>query len=158
MMLIWHSWIYVTTRVSPVIKLVLGLNLLSNSITAAQEACSNGCYTIHVMLSVWYMSILHLCENRECDDLGFNHHDDVIMGTMASPITSLTIVYSTIYSGADQNKYQSSASLAFVWGIHQGPVNSTYKWPVTRKMFPFDYVIMNNVSMCTEKVHNLWSS
>ena len=39
------------------------------------------------------------------------------MGTMASQITSLTIVYSTVYSGADK-KYQSSASLAFVWEIH----------------------------------------
>ena len=44
--------------------------------------------------------------------------------------------------GADQGKYQSSASLAFVWGIHRGPVNSQHKWPVTRKMFPFDDVIM----------------
>ena len=43
------------------------------------------------------------------------------MGTMSSQITSLTIVYSTVYSGADQRKHQSSASLAFVWGIHRGP-------------------------------------
>ena len=64
------------------------------------------------------------------------------MGAMASQITSLTIVYSTVYSGADQSKHQSSASLAFVWGIHRGPVNSPHKWPVTRKMFPFDDVIM----------------
>ena len=34
-------------------------------------------------------------------------------------ITSLTIVYLTVYSGADQRKHQSSASLAFVMGIHQ---------------------------------------
>ena len=71
-----------------------------------------------------------------------DHYDDVIMSTIASQITSLTIVYSTIYSGADQSKHQSSASLAFVWGIHRGPVNSPHKWPVTRKMFPFDDVIM----------------
>ena len=64
------------------------------------------------------------------------------MGTIASQITSLTIVYSSVYSGADQRKHQSSASLAFVWGIHRGPVNSPHKWPVTRKMFPFDDVIM----------------
>ena len=70
------------------------------------------------------------------------HYDDVIMDTMASRITSLTIVYSTVYSGADQRKHQSSASLAFVRGIHRGPVNSPQKWPVTRKMFPFDDVIM----------------
>ena len=65
------------------------------------------------------------------------------MGAIAAQITSLTIVYSTVYSGADQSKHQSSASLAFVWGIHRGPVNSPHKWPVTRKMFPFDDVIMN---------------
>ena len=47
------------------------------------------------------------------------HYNDVIMTTMASQITSLTVVYSTVYSDADQRKYQSSASLAFVWGIHR---------------------------------------
>ena len=59
------------------------------------------------------------------------HYNDVIMTTMATQITSLTVVYSTVYSDADQRKHQSSASLAFVWG-----------GPVTRKMFPFDDVIM----------------
>ena len=44
------------------------------------------------------------------------------MGAMASLITSLTIVYSTVYSDADQRKHQSFASLAFVRGIHRGPV------------------------------------
>ena len=64
------------------------------------------------------------------------------MGMVASQITSLTIVYSTVYSDTDQRKYQSSASLVFVRGIHRGPVNSPHKWPVTRKIFPFDDVIM----------------
>ena len=64
------------------------------------------------------------------------------MGAIASEITSLTIVYSTVYSDADQSKHQSSASLAFVREIHRGPVNFPHKWPVTRKMFPFDDVIM----------------
>ena len=67
------------------------------------------------------------------------HYDDVIMTTIASQITSLTSVYSTAYSDADQRKHQSSASLAFV---SPGPVNSPHKGPVTRKMFPFDDVIM----------------
>ena len=74
--------------------------------------------------------------------LRINHYDDVIMSAIAAHITSLTIVYSTVYPGADQSKHQSSASLAFVCGIHRGPVNSPHKWPVTRKMFPFDDVIM----------------
>ena len=39
------------------------------------------------------------------------------------------------YSDADQRKHQSSASLAFVREIHQGPVNSPHKWPGTRKCF-----------------------
>ena len=63
------------------------------------------------------------------------HYNDVIMDSMASQITSLTIVYSAVYSGADQRKHQSSASLAFVRGIHRRPVNSPHKWPVTPKMF-----------------------
>ena len=77
-----------------------------------------------------------------------NHYNDVIMSLMASQITSLTIVYSTVYSGAGQRKHQSSASLAFVRGIHRWPVNSPHKRPVTRKMFPFDDVIM---------IINVWS-
>ena len=64
------------------------------------------------------------------------------MSTMAAQITRLTIAYSTVYSGADQRKHQSSASLAFVGGIRRWPVNSPHKGPVTRKMFPFDGVIM----------------
>ena len=57
------------------------------------------------------------------------------MGAIASQITSLSIVYLMVYSGTDQRKHQSSALLAFVWGIHRWPVNSPHKWPVTRKCF-----------------------
>ena len=71
------------------------------------------------------------------------HYDDVIMGAIASQIITLTIVYSTVYSGANQRKHQRSASLAFVRGIHRWPVNSPHKWPVTRKMFSFDDVILH---------------
>ena len=70
------------------------------------------------------------------------HYRDVLMGAMASQITSLTMVYWTVYSGADQRKHQSSASLAFMRGLQRGPVNSPRKWPVTRKIFKFDDVIM----------------
>ena len=84
------------------------------------------------------------------------------MGGIASQITSLTIVYSTVYSGADQSKHQSSASLAFVWGIHRGPVNSPHKWPVTRKMLPFDDVIMNGLHnwgvLCQKQVSRTGTS
>ena len=56
------------------------------------------------------------------------------MCAMASQITSVSIVYSTACSGTDQRKHQSSASLAFVGGIHQGPVNSPHKRPEMRKI------------------------
>ena len=62
------------------------------------------------------------------------------MSAMVSQIVSPTIVYSTVYSGADQRKHQSSASLAFVRGIPRWPVNSPHKGPVMRKMFLFDDV------------------
>ena len=63
------------------------------------------------------------------------HYSDVIMSAMASHITRITIVYSTVYSGADQRKHQSSALLAFVRWIHRSPVNSPHKGPVKRKVF-----------------------
>ena len=47
-----------------------------------------------------------------------------------------------LFGRRSKKKNQSSASLAFVRGIHRGPVNSPHKWPVTRKMFPLDDVIM----------------
>ena len=71
-----------------------------------------------------------------------SHYDDATMSAMASEITNLTIVYSIVYSVEDQRKHQSSESLAFVWGIHRRPVNYPHKGQVTRKMFPFDDVIM----------------
>ena len=71
------------------------------------------------------------------------HYDDVIMTMLASQITSLPVVCSIVYSDVNQRKHQSSASLAFVREIHRGPVNFPHKWPVTRKMFPFDDVIMS---------------
>ena len=64
------------------------------------------------------------------------------MGAIVSQITSLTIVFSTVYLDTDQRKHQRSASLAFGRKIHRRPVNSPHEWPVTRKMFPFDDVIM----------------
>ena len=79
-------------------------------------------------------------DDNDDDDVWFWHNSDVIMGTMTSQITSL--VYSTVYSGADQRRQQSPASLVFVRGIHRWPVNFPHKGPVTRKMFPFDDVIM----------------
>ena len=79
---------------------------------------------------------LTLTRHRSSTGPGGTHCSDTIMGAMASQITSLNIVYSTVYWGADQRKHQSSASVAFVR-------------PVTRKMFPFDDVIMpQTVKLC----------
>ena len=66
----------------------------------------------------------------------YTYYCDVLMGAMSSQIISLTIVYSTVYSVADRRKHQSSASLAFVRGIHRWPVSSPHKSQVTRKKFP----------------------
>ena len=77
----------------------------------------------------------HGCEGGHCSD--------VKMGAMASQITGLTIVYSSVYSGADHKNIKvPHQSLAFVMGIHRWSVNSSHKWPATRKMFPLDDVIM----------------
>ena len=78
-------------------------------------------------------------------------YNDVTMGAIASQITSHIIVYSTVYSGAAQKKHQSSASQAFVRGIHRRPVNSPHKWPVSRKMSPFDDVIMCLLNQLTHE-------
>ena len=93
-----------------------------------------------------------------CKNVKHDYHcNEIIMDTIASQITSLTIVYSTVYSDADQRKHQSSTSMAFVRGIHRGPVNSAQKWPVTRKMFPFDDVIMY-ISTNQNPINSLWPS
>ena len=94
---------------------------------------------------LWSIAVKRRRDNKSIYhqySLSFTHYNDVIMGTMVSRIYSLTIVYSIVYSGSDQRKHQSSASLAFVLGIHRWPVNSPHKGPVTRKIFLFDDVIM----------------
>ena len=70
------------------------------------------------------------------------HYNGIITRVMAPQIISLPTVYLGVYSGVDQRKHQSSASLAFVRGIHLWLMNSPHKKPVTRKKFPFDDVIM----------------
>ena len=75
-----------------------------------------------------------------------NHCSDVIMGAGVSNHQPYDCLLNRVYSGADQRKHQSSASLAFARGIHRWPVNSSHKWPLARKMFPFDDVIMTHIS------------
>ena len=90
-------------------------------------------------------SIEYTISSMFCILFRLYHYNDVKMNAITSQITSLTIVCSTVYSGTDQRKHQSSASLAIVRGIYLWPVNSPHKGPVTWKMFPFDEVIMISV-------------
>ena len=93
----------------------------------------NGADFVYVSMHYAYQFICHIA----------THYSDVIMSAMASQINSVPIVCSTVCSGADQRKHQSSASLAFVRVIHRWSVDSPDKGPITRKMFPFDNVIMS---------------
>ena len=70
----------------------------------------------------------------------YGHYSDVIMSVMVSQLTGVSIVYSTVYSQADQRKHQSPASLAFVRRIHR-----LHKGPVTRNILSFYDVITVNI-------------
>ena len=97
-----------------------------------------------------YVSTQHISRDLPIGiELLCYNYNDVTMSAMASQITSLTIVYSNVYSGANQRKHQSSTSLAFVWGIHRWPMNSPHRGPVTQKTFPFDDVIMIKLRLPT---------
>ena len=87
--------------------------------------------------------------------LSLDHHNDVVMGTMASQITGVSIVCLTVCSEADQSKHQSPASLAFVRGIYRWPVYFPHKGPVTRKMLPFDDAVMSTKIwfLCTTSIY-----
>ena len=91
--------------------------------------------TSHYLTQWWLGTPTHI--------LAEIHYVDVIISAIASQMTGVTIVYRTVCSGVNQRKHQSSASLAFVRGILRWPVNSPNKRPVTRKILPFDDVIMN---------------
>ena len=80
-------------------------------------------YVGHFSVEQWYQMQTHI----------YFHYSGVIMRAMASQITSVLFVCSTVCSGPGQRRYQSSASLAFVWGIHRWPVSSPHKGQVTRK-------------------------
>ena len=96
----------------------------------------------HKSTHALYQTIFYMGDNGNILHFGLTLYSDAIMSAMASQITGVSIVYSTICSSAYQRKHQSSASLAFVREIHGWSVNSPHKGPVTRKMSPFDDVIM----------------
>ena len=112
-------------------------DVMHNTILMTARYSLIGLVVADSLVPTWCHGIFH---HHDPWISGVQHYNGVIMGVMASQITSLTIVYSTDFSGTDQRKHQSSASLAILRGIHRRPVNSPHKWPVTRKMFPFDDV------------------
>ena len=93
-------------------------------------------YNIHTVCC-FYNSALHWRHNGHNGVSNHQPHDS----------------YSTGYLGADQRKHESSASLAFVRGIHRRPVNSPHKGTVTRNMFLFDDVIMVSFLQPTRNRH-----
>ena len=113
----------------------------------------------------WLLNQLNIINLPICDWITkryYDHYNDVIMTTMASKNTSLTVVYSTAYSDADQRNYQSSASLAFVWGIHRdrwiprtkGQLNGNCYNLMTSSWFREQY----NIPQCHRNPHKWLSS
>ena len=87
------------------------------------------------------------CEMHNIIDF---HYNDVIMSTMASQITSLTVVYSTVLFRHRSKKTSKLCVTGLCEGNSPWPVNSPHKGPVTRKMFPFHDVIMGCVIGCIQ--------
>ena len=143
--------LWIKLHAHPVLEVVLSWHGDGFCITGPLWVESTGNWRIPLKKAsnahLWYLICYYMCD-RPCfllvpsADPRPTHYADVIMSTMASQITSVLTVYWTVCSSPDQRKHQSSASLAFVRGIHRWPVNSPHKWPVTRKMFPFDDVVM----------------
>ena len=109
----------------------------------------------------WFQSRVELFKGWGGMKLNFQcyrfHYCDVIMRAMAFQTTDVSIVYSIVWSGVDQRKHQSSASLAFVRRIHWWPVKSPHKGSVTCKMFPFDDVIMYfSISLKQKPLYTNW--
>ena len=82
----------------------------------------NGYKYVDLDMIYWPLNtriVRYFSESRRPFRMTLSHYSEFIMGAMASQITSLSIVYLTVYSGADQRIHQSSVSLAFVRGIHR---------------------------------------
>ena len=81
------------------------------------------------------------------------HYSDVIMNAIASQTTGVSNICSAVCSEADQRKHQSSASLAFLRGIHRWPEDSPHKGPITRKMFD---LMASSCKICTWFYYAFW--
>ena len=125
--------------------MTLFLRLVSVEYMCIRELC-------HRLITLWLLACsVPLGNTRISSQLPSKfismHYNDVVMTMMASQITSLTVVYSTVYSDAERKTSKLRVTGLCV-GNSPGPVNSPHKWPITRKMFPFDDVIMGLVQGC----------
>ena len=96
-------------------------------------------YHINLRIHAWLLN--SRIANRS-HPIKFIHYSDAIINVKVSQMTGVSIVFSTVYLGTYQRKHHSSASLAFVRVIHWWPVDSPHKGSLKRKVFPFDYAIM----------------
>ena len=124
---------YISAYVSPVLQQKQGVPLHG---TYSRKSLKNA-RTIQYLPHDFVLGNNNDNDNNDNNNNN-NHDNDAIMSAMASKITGVSIVCTTVASGTDQRKHPSFASLVFV----RWPVNSSHKWPVTRKMVPFDVVIM----------------
>ena len=113
------------------------------------EKCNEVCVTSHLPFWVTSTDSITLYKQRNVSLSVVIAISDVIMSAMSFRITGVSIVCSAVCSGSHQIQHKRSASLAFVRGIHRWPMDSPHKGPVTRKMFPFDYVIMMPTGVTT---------
>ena len=93
--------------------LVVSIPLRAQTYTSHETTCARQLYLLYFIM-IW----MNFEYNEIPIEVESRHYDDAIMSTIASQITSLTIVYLIVYSDTDHRKHQSSASLAFVRGIH----------------------------------------
>ena len=106
--------------------------------------CGKLCYLQYKLFSDFFY-ILWREERHAQQQMGITvTYSDATISVVASQITSISTVSLTVCSGAHQRKHNSSASLAFEWGIHRWPVDSSHKWPITWKKISFDDGIMRH--------------
>ena len=129
------------------IKTKIGCQQESACVSLQSHTCLCGCVFMSLMsdlkLCLRHFRVLqNILSYRTKLWRQWTHYSEVMMSAVTSQITGVSIVYSTVCSSADQRRHQSSASLAFMRGIHRWPLNSSHKGSVTLHIFSFDDVIM----------------
>ena len=127
-------------RALPLDMIPYNINLLSTELMTKTWSWYQLSITARYILTIYNVKLNML------NWLPLKHYNAVIVSVMSSQITSLTIVYSTVYPDADQRNNQSFVSLAFVRGIHWWSVSFPHQ--VTWKMVPFDGIMVLKVNRC----------